>query len=359
MSRRGNNIYHRADGRWEGRYYAKGTKKYKSVYGKSYTETKEKLDKLRSEVLVPSVRCLLLVVDILKMWLEARRPSIKESSYAGYRHKLEKQLIPYFGDMKYCKLDLIQVNKFISDKFSEGLSPKYIADMVIMMKSAAKWAEINHNYANLIRNAELPKKKSRETVIFTPAEQKQLLSTITNEHTTTGCGVMLTMYTGMRIGEVCALKWADIDFDLKVLHITKTVQRIPIYGQESKTAVKVTAPKSDTSVRDIPLPDFIINMLNEYRGKENEYILSGTEKFVEPRTLENRYKALLKKANVPSLKYHAIRHTFATVALQQNFDVKTLSEILGHSNPNITMAVYVHSSMERKSACMNRLQALV
>ena len=359
MSRRGSNIYHRADGRWEGRYYAKSSKKYKYVYGKSYTETKEKLDKLRSEVLVPSARCLLLVADILKMWLEARRPSIKESSYASYRHKLEKQLIPYFGKLKYCKLDLGQISKFISDKFADGLSAKYIADLVIMMKSAAKWAEINHNYANLIRNAELPKKKIKKTAVFTTEEQKKIISTAKKEHTNTGCGVMLSMFTGMRIGEVCALKWADIDFELKVLHITKTVQRIPVYEQKSKTAVKVTAPKSESSVRDIPLPDFIINMLNEYRGNDSEYILSGTEKFVEPRTLENRYKALLKKADVPSLKYHATRHTFATLALQQNFDVKTLSEILGHSNPNITMAVYVHTSMERKSACMNRLQALV
>lgn len=359
MSKRGNNIYHRADGRWEGRYYCKGTKKYRSVYGKSYTEAKEKLDKLRSEVLVPSARCVLLVADILKMWLEARRPSIKESSYAGYRHKLEKQLIPYFGTLKYCKLDLTSINTFISDKLAAGLSAKYISDMVIMIKSAAKWAEITHNYADLVRNAELPKKKARETAVFTPSEQKKLMNTITQEHSNTACGVMLTMFTGMRIGETCALKWADIDFEQKVLHVAKTVQRIYSYGTESKTTVKVTAPKSATSIRDIPLPDFLLNMLKEYRGNDNEYILSGTEHFVEPRCFTNRYKALLKKADVPSLKYHALRHTFATNALQQNFDVKTLSELLGHSNANVTMSVYVHSSMERKSACMNRLQALV
>ena len=359
MSRRGNNIYHRADGRWEGRYYCKGSKKYKSVYGKSYTEAKEKLDKLRSEVLVPSARCVLLVADILKMWLEARRPSIKESSSAGYRHKLEKQLIPYFGALKYCKLDLTSINTFISDKLAAGLSAKYISDMVIMIKSAAKWAEITYNYADRVRNAELPKKKARETTVFSPSEQKKLLNTITQEHSNTACGVMLTMFTGMRIGETCALKWADIDFEQKVLHVTKTVQRIYSYGTESKTTVKVTSPKSATSIRDIPLPDFLLNMLKEYRGNDSEYILSWTEHFVEPRCFTNRYKALLKKADVPSLKYHALRHTFATNALQQNFDVKTLSELLGHSNANVTMSVYVNSSMERKSACMNRLQALV
>lgn len=359
MAKRGNNIYHRSDGRWEGRFYCKGTKKYRSVYGRSYTETKEKLDKLRSEVLVPSVRCVLLVVDILKMWLEARRPSIKESSYASYRHKLEKHLIPYFDKMKYNRLDLSGISKFITDKLTEGLSPKYISDMVIMVKSAARWAEITHSYANQVKNAKLPKKKTKEASFFSPAEQKKIISTVRAEHSNTGCGVMLTLFTGMRIGETCALKWADIDFDGKMLHVTKTVQRIATFGSESKSAVKVIAPKSESSVRDIPLPDFLIDMLREYRGKDTDYILSGTEKVVEPRCFSNRYKALLKKADVPSRKYHSLRHTFAVNALHQDFDIKTLSELLGHSNANITMSVYLHSSMDRKSACMDRLQALV
>ena len=359
MSKRGNNIYHRADGRWEGRYYPTGSKKYKSVYGKTYTEAKEKLNKLRNEVLVPSARCFLLVVDILKMWLEAHKPSIKESSYAGYRHKLEKHLMPYFRELKYSNLDVSRVSTFVTDKLNEGLSPKYIGDMVTMIKTAAKWAEINYNYANLVRNAELPKKKRKESAVFTQEEQRKIVSTAKAERTNAACGIVLTLFTGMRIGEVCALKWSDIDFDMKVLHVTKTVQRIRVYGQERRTAVKVTAPKSESSVRDIPLPDFLINMLKEYRTADSDYILSGTEKFVEPRTLENRYKTLLKKANVPSVNFHTIRHTFATNALQHDFDVKTLSELLGHSNANITMAVYVHSSMERKSACMERLQALI
>lgn len=359
MARKGNNIYHRTDGRWEGRYYCKGTHKYKSVYGKTYTETKEKLDKLRNEVLVPSARCILLVPDILKMWLESRRTVIKESSYASYRHKLEKQIIPYFGDLKYNRLDLSRINSFITDKLSEGLSAKYISDMVIMIKSAAKWAEITHNYANLVRNAELPKKKAKETVVFSRQEQKKLMTAIQNTHSNTACGVMLTMFTGLRIGELCALKWADIDFQSKIMHVNKTVQRMSVFGAKSKTAVKVSAPKSETSVRDIPLPDFLINALSAYRGNPDDYIVSGNSSIVEPRCFTNRYKALLKKADVPSLKFHSLRHTFATNALQQNFDVKTLSELLGHANANITMQVYVHSSMERKSACMDRLQALV
>ena len=359
MARRGNNIYHRKDGRWEGRYYCKGTRKYKSVYGKTYTETKEKLDRIRNEVLVPSAKCHLLLSDILKMWLESRRNYIKESSYAGYRNKLEGQIIPYFGDLKYNRLDQEVMEKFISDKKVAGLSEKYIADMVVMMKSAAKWAERIKSYANRIRNVELPKSHPKEIAVFSQDEQKKLLRTIMALHNVTACGVLLALYTGLRIGELCALQWRDIDFNTGIMHIKKTVQRIRVYGGKSKTAVKVTAPKSASSFRDIPLPEFLVTLLSSYRGEEQSYIASGSTALIEPRSFTNRYKALLKKAGVPSRKFHTLRHSFSTSALQQGFDIKTLSEILGHASANITMRVYVHTSMERKSACMNRLQALI
>ena len=359
MARRGNNIYHRADGRWEGRYYCKGTRKYKSVYGKTYTEAKEKLDRIRNEALVPSAKCHLLLSDILKMWLESRRNYIKESSYAGYRNKLEGQIIPYFGDLKYNRLDQELMERFIADKKVAGLSEKYITDMVVMVKSAAKWAERIKNYANRIRNVELPKSQPKEIAVFSQDEQKKLLRAIMALHNMTACGVLLALYTGLRIGELCALQWRDIDFNTGIMHIKKTVQRIRVYGDKSKTAVKVTAPKSVSSFRDIPLPEFLITLLLSYRGEEQSYTASGSTALIEPRSFTNRYKALLKKAGVPSRKFHCLRHSFSTSALQLGFDIKTLSEILGHASANITMRVYVHSSMERKSACMNRLQALI
>lgn len=359
MAKKGNNIYHRSDGRWEGRFYCRGTHKYKSVYGKSYTEAKEKLDKLRAEVLVPSKKCRLTFCDVVKLWLESRRTRIKGSSYASYRNKLDRQIIPFFGEMKYDKVDMGIIEEFIADKMNDGMSAKYVTDIVVMLKSTAKWAEKAHNYADRIRNAELPKAKPKETSVFSKEEQKKLISTIDSEKTSTGCGVLLTMFTGLRIGELCALKWEDIDLKGKVLHITKTLQRLTVFDKEKKSEIKITSPKSKTSIRDIPLPDFLIKMLSVYKHDSEDYVVSGSRKVTEPRCFTNRYKTLLKKANVPSRKFHAIRHTFATNALQQNFDIKTLSELLGHANANVTLSVYVHSSMERKSACMNRLQALV
>ncbi len=359
MSRRGNNIYHRADGRWEGRHYSKGTHKYQSVYGKTYTEAREKLERLRQKALVPSVRCNLLVTDIMKMWLESRRNHIKESSYACYRSKLEFHILPFFAGMKYSSLDVDAIEQFAAAKKAEHLSSKYISDMITMMKSAAKWAEMTKGYANQIRYAAPIRIQPKEMTVLSGDERKRLLKTIDSTHDHTSCGVLLTLYTGLRIGELCALQWKDIDFDARILHITKTVQRIRVYGEESKTAVKITEPKSATSLRVIPLPEFLVDALAEYRGDGQEYITSGKAVMTEPRSFLNRYKALLKKAGIPSRKFHCIRHTFSTHALQLGFDVKTLSEILGHANPNITMRVYVHTSMERKKECMERLKELI
>ena len=154
------------------------------------------------------------------------------------------------------------------------------------------------------------------------------------------------------------MQWKDIDFERGVLKVTKTVQRISHSTDKRKSAVMITAPKSDTSVREIPLPAFVLDELFRIKGSNNAYIVSGSEKVTEPRCFTNRYKSVLKKAGVPSKKFHSLRHTFATNALQQGFDVKTLSEILGHSGANVTMKVYLHTSMERKTACMNLVKEI-
>ncbi|MBR0484590.1 MAG: hypothetical protein IJJ69_07430 [Oscillospiraceae bacterium] len=208
--RRGNNIYHRADGRWEGRYYYKGTGKYKSVYGKTMTEAKEKLDKLRKEAFTPSKNCHYLVSDIMQMWLENRRTHIKESSFASYQNKIQKHIMPYFGRLKYSALTADMLEKFIAEKTSQGLSSKYVGDMVIIMKSAAKWAEINHSFLNQVRNVELPKAVKKETETFSSSEQKALFQTLNHSQNPTAVGIRLAVYTGVRIGELCALQWKDI-----------------------------------------------------------------------------------------------------------------------------------------------------
>ena len=163
------------------------------------------------------------------------------------------------------------------------------------------------------------------------------------------------MYSGLRIGELCALTWEDVDFENGVVRVEKTLQRVPMRSENNKTSVVITSPKSKTSVREIPIPAFVMDILKRSRHSDNCYILSGTNRPVEPRTMQNRFKAVLKECGIRSANFHLLRHTYATVCIESGFDAKTVSELLGHSNVNITLNRYVHSSMEMKKKCVDGL----
>lgn len=164
------------------------------------------------------------------------------------------------------------------------------------------------------------------------------------------------MYTGLRVGEVCALKWSDIDLEKSILTVNRTVQRIKTMNSACVTTISIGKPKSRSSMRQIPLPDFLADILNHFNHKNDSYVLSGSERIIEPRTMQYRFKSILKKANLPLINYHALRHMFATNCVKAGFDVKTLSELLGHCSVETALNRYVHSSMERKAECMRLLK---
>ena len=163
------------------------------------------------------------------------------------------------------------------------------------------------------------------------------------------------MFTGIRIGELCSLKWSDIDLEKNILTVSKTMQRIKKLDGNTATKILIDSPKSKSSVRKIPLPEFIADILKKLRGNSDDYVLTGKKLYAEPRTMQYRFSAILKKLSLPKVNFHALRHAFATNCIALGFDVKTLSEILGHSSVEITLNRYVHSSMDRKRACMEVL----
>lgn len=344
MPKKESNIYHRNDGRWEGRFHISGTKKYKSVYGKTYSEAKEKLHKLQGENSISESKCRLSFNDIAQKWFAYEKSKVKASTLK-----------------KYTDVSVDVVEKFKKQKLFEGFSSKYVSDMTVIIKSIAKWANKIYGYANKLSSVELPKAKRKKPDLLSEREQAVLQNYLFNRSDNTSLGILLSAFTGIRIGELCALKWNDIDLENKILHINKTVQRISAQSvtEKSKTVVNISAPKTEYSVRDIPIPEFLIEKLKSNYSSDEKYLLSGTCKLVEPRCLSYRFKSILKKVNLPSIKFHSLRHTFATNCLQQNFDIKTLSEILGHSDVSTTMKIYVHSSMERKCACMSMLKLAV
>lgn len=359
MSRKGENIYRRKDGRWEGRYkcgfYESGKSKYRSVYARTYSEVKEKLAKLKVNNIDYTMSGNLTVKELFEEWLSAIRLKVKESTYACYCMKVEKHILSEFGSIAYDKLTVKQIHDFIERKIKSGLSPKYVSDIIVVFKSMSKYVSKIYNYRNPLVNVILPKIEKTEMRLLSESEQKKLYNLSFENADSTELSILLSYYTGLRIGEVCALKWGDIDFKNRVLTIRRTVQRITEKNGNKSTKLLISLPKSRSSLRTIPLPLFLLEILVKFKKENSVFVLSGTGNPVEPRTLQYRFKAFLRKADLPSVNFHSLRHMFATNCIEIGFDVKTLSEILGHSSVETTLNRYVHSSIERKTACMNLL----
>ncbi|MGN0630452.1 MAG: tyrosine-type recombinase/integrase [Ruminococcus sp.] len=360
MSKRGLNIYHRKDGRYEGRYadgyLENGNTKYRSIYGRTYSEVKEKLLQIKATATVPKTESGLTVAKLFEEWLAAKQTQTKASTYANYAFKVEKHLLPTFGQLKIEKLTPVKVYDFIKAKQIKGLSNKYISDLVIVLKNMTKYASRVHHCINPIADVELPKKEKYELNLYTKKEQNRLKSVLLSEMNMTKLSILLALYTGVRIGELCGLKWSDLDFKTKTIRIERTVQRIRTNEGERKSKLIVSAPKSLTSVRTIPLPAFLVKLLKAFQPSDLDvFLITSGSKLPDPRTTQYRFKSLLSGAGLRQINFHALRHMFATNCIEIGFDVKTLSEILGHSSVEITLNRYVHSSMERKKQCMEML----
>lgn len=344
------NIYLRRDGRYEGRLTDGKSRKIHYFYGKSREVVKAKIQNFKECQTYSEVS--LTVKNIFWEWLEFSKLRLKESTIANYIGKAEAHILPIFGNIKADELTSEQLHKFISDKLKDGLSSNYVADIVILLKSVMKFAVNRYNIRNRIAEVVLPKRKRAEVNLLSKSQQIRLQKYLSANQSLTSLGIALSLFTGLRIGELCALKWSDIDLSKRTISVTKTIQRIRVEGG---TKLMITEPKSNSSVREIPIPDCIIPLIKSFISDKDFYILSSNAKPVEPRVMQYRFQKLLKKANLPSIHFHALRHMFATNCVEMGFDVKSLSEILGHSGVEITLNRYVHSSMERKKRFMKRL----
>lgn len=372
MSKRGENIYKRKDGRWEGRYIrshdANGKAEYGYIYGKTYSEVKQKL--LRMKVL-PQQRSekqgnkTITYSQFLDDWLRSSRLNTKESTYARYAHLIERHIKPHLGDIPLSQVTTQGVEDFIAEQLKSGrldgrggLAPKTVTDILTVIKSTMEYARYN-NYEIICNIKKLSvKKKEKEMRVLTSTEQTVLLKTLTDEMDLCKFGVILSLYTGIRIGELCALKWEDLCLSQSVLKVKKTMQRIQEteIGAIRKTKIIITEPKSKCSIREIPLPPFIVDMARPFAASPQAFVLTGdTKRFIEPRTMQNRFQSYVSESGIEKANFHATRHTFATRCVEVGFEIKSLSEILGHANVNITLNRYVHSSFELKCSNMNKL----
>lgn len=377
MARTGENIYRRKDGRWEARYissYGADKKpKYKSLYARTYADVKAKRIKAQSavETKVDSgkPKCGEKYEFWLFAWLRSKRIGIKDSTYIRYRNVIENHINPALGKYPINKISTSLMERFVSDQLicgrldgNGGLSPKTMSDMLTVIKESFKYAQAVGALTVCRFDGIRFKRDSKEMRVLSIFEQQQLLSVLLEDFDRYKLGVFICLYTGIRIGELCALQWKDISFGERTIAIERTMQRLQNDDPNAlyKTRVIVTEPKSKASKRTIPLPDFAVRAIEPFAGSPDAFILSGKCKtIVEPRTMQNRFKRYLHEGHIGDANFHSLRHTFATRCIEAGFDVKTLSEILGHASVKITLDRYVHSSMELKRSNMEKLTPAV
>lgn len=290
----------------------------------------------------------------LYIWLENKKTFIKESTYANYSNIIANYIAPKLGKYSIKKVNYELVQKHIFYLHSElKLSVKTIKDVITVIKSSLK----NYNSKLFLIRFEYPKSSFIKTTnIFTKDEQNKIVRYIKENINNKNIGILLSLTLGLRIGEVCALKWNNINFDTQTINISETLQRIYIKNNtKSISKVIVTSPKSSNSNRKIPLSKEIIILLNKLKSERKFYILTGNENFVEPRSYRNFYNKLLFNLDIKHHKFHTLRHTFATNCLELGFDYKIISELLGHSNISTTLNIYVHPKMSQKRKCIDEL----
>ena len=371
MAKKGENIYLRKDGRWEGRA-VKGRNQngriiFHSVYASKYSECKAKLASLKlffTDTKHLNVYGNGSLSDFLAYYLSSVLSlRVKPSTYVNYVSIKSKWIDEYFKKSSITHINKAMMQEFVAYLVNNRLSAGYIQNIFQLLYSAMKQAaEDGYIQSNPCEKVPLPKTEKRRVSVLTRAEQKQIEQISIGK--SEGLPIVLSLYTGLRVGELCALKWADLDLDNHVLEVKNTMIRIKNTNRADsnspKTILMIQSAKTETSVRIIPLPDFIVSMLYEHKvNSKSTFVFSHKQgKHLEPRILQYRFRTLQKAAGAQVRNFHILRHTFATRCLENRVDVNTLSELLGHASAKMTLDYYGHSIIDHKRMAMNNLSSV-
>lgn len=295
--------------------------------------------------------------EVSALWKADKQQYVKQSTIAAYALILENHILPAFGDKQ--RLVEAEVQEFALLKLQEGLSQKTVKDMLIVLKMVQKFGTKNGFLPFVEWEVKYPTtQEKQELEVLSIAHQRRIMQYTVNNFTFRNLGIYICLSTGMRIGEVCALKWGDIDLQTETINIKRTIERIYIIeGNERHTELVISTPKTKNSVREIPMTRELVKMIRPLKKVMNDdfFVLTNEAKPTEPRTYRNYYKQLLKELDIPNLKFHGLRHSFATRCIESQCDYKTVSVILGHANISTTLDLYVHPNMDQKKKCINKM----
>lgn len=294
---------------------------------------------------------------IAEDFLIFKKRQIKQSTYYNYTYKIQKYLLPAFEN-----LSLEEILEYDFNRFSELLlettqiSNKFLKDILLVLKSILKFAEKKYDVKMKLDLINLPRVRTHSLKVFSESDKRKIKAYCMNSENTKDIGIALCLYTGMRIGEICALKWEDIDLNKRIIYVRHTLQRI--YIDKKNTKIIIDAPKSEKSIRNIPMSNMIYTKLKSMRenfSKDDFFLTGDSKSFIEPRGYQYTFKKMLKECKIAERNFHCLRHTFATDCISVGMDVKSLSEILGHSDVSITLNRYVHSSDKIKKRYLEKL----
>ncbi len=363
MKKTGDCVYHRKDGLWEARYVKEidvfGKKKYGSVYGHSKREAREKRQDALDRILlyqkaVPTRR--ITVAQLTQEWLFINRNRVKLSTYQRYCGFVKNHIESVIGGLSVVYVTTATIHEFSLERLKTGLSPQTVNSILIFLHSCLKYG--HRQYQLPLPEFVYLTCEKKEMRVLSKEEQQHLVAYLIDDIDIYKFGVLVALYTGIRIGELCALRWEDIETDC--IRIRHTMQRLN-KKTGSGTELFIGAPKTTTSIRFIPIPSFLRDMMEEFRsnGVGQQYFLGNKEKrVVEPRIMQYKFKKYLLEAGVEKANFHALRHSFATRAVEAGFEIKSLSELLGHANVSITLQKYVHSSFALKQSNMELLSSM-
>ena len=297
------------------------------------------------------------IKDIALAWKSDKRRYVKQSTYAAYALILENHILPTFGNREALSEKLVQ--EFVLQKLEAGLSVKTVKDILIVLKMVMKFGVKNEWMTYSEWDIKYPATEvAKEPQVLTVAQHRKILDYIKQNFTFRNLGIYISLTTGLRIGEMCGLRWSDINVDNGTITVRRTIERIYVVEGESKhTELVVNTPKTKNSCREIPMSRELLSMVKPLRKVVNAdyYVLTNEPAPTEPRTYRNYYHGLMSRLDIPRLKYHGLRHSFATRCIESNCDYKTVSVLLGHANITTTLNLYVHPNMEQKKRCISRM----
>ena len=380
MSRKGENIYKRKDGRWEGRYLKRtpgGKSRYGYVYAHSYREVKAKLHQAAAlwESNPPQEKKdTMTLAAMAQRWENNIAQQIKESSFSKYHSIVTKHLLPALGavcveDMTHELIESFAIALLRGEgKNGKPLSPRSVSDILTVLRSILRFARRSGAVIPCDGSSVRIRRPAVEIRVLTRQEQDALcrylygnLNLKNNRKNLRNAGLLLSLFTGLRVGELCALRWEDIALDERLIYVRHTMHRIQsVEPAGPRTRVIFTSPKTAASNRMIPLPEDLAKLLKALPGEHRGFFLTGREDaYSEPRVMKYHFGRTLERCGISYANYHALRHTFATRCVELGFDVKCLSELLGHSTVAMTMDRYVHPTLEHKREHMQRLAGLM